>query len=340
MVRKSRLEADGTGQGRPVQRSTGIAGEKRIGFLPHLFGPAYVVAAVSLLVIGALYALKGWPPHFLPSGTTVDSSNLKDLFDHTLSDYKAGLAALDTNLSAQALVVATAVLVIIRRSDSLNFFGNSIPLSWLHAFIPILLLYLFMAYGNISHRLIASRTLGVQLACALSLSHQDAAATEAVRLDERVAKCGTGNPRRELLRDASWIDASYVSFIDTEQLNVSGIDRTYAFYIKIIMIIVLGTQTAAAHASTLAIVSIGCRRYFTTRHKRRLVWYYVLPLGPLIFLGVAHFLFAYGGPHRNTYQLYVVAVSVALMAFLLWLSAKIDSTSYPETLQCLRHMRQ
>jgi hypothetical protein len=161
-----------------------------------------------------------------------------------------------------------------------------------------------------------------------------------VRLDERVAKCGTGNPRRELLRDASWIDAWYVSFIDTEQLNVSGIDRTYAFYIKIIMIIVLGTQTAAAHASTLAIVSIGGRRYFTTRHKRRLVWYYVLPLGPLIFLGVAHFLFAYGGPHRNTYQLYVVAVSVALMAFLLWLSAKIDSTSYPETLQCLRHMRQ
>jgi hypothetical protein len=95
-----------------------------VGFLPHLFGPAYVVAAVSLLVIGALYALKGWPPHFLPSGTTVDSSNLKDLFDHTLSDYKAGLAALDTNLSAQALVVATAVLVIIRRSDSLSFFGK------------------------------------------------------------------------------------------------------------------------------------------------------------------------------------------------------------------------
>jgi len=87
MVRKSRLEADGTGQGRPVQRSTGIAGEKRIGFLPQLFGPAYVVAAVSLLVIGALYALKDWPPHFLLSGTMVDPSNLKDLFDHTLRDY-------------------------------------------------------------------------------------------------------------------------------------------------------------------------------------------------------------------------------------------------------------
>src|SRR5262245_61061486 len=29
VVRKSRLEADGTGQGRPVQRSNGMAGEKR-----------------------------------------------------------------------------------------------------------------------------------------------------------------------------------------------------------------------------------------------------------------------------------------------------------------------
>jgi hypothetical protein len=298
------------------------------------------VATVSLLVIGAVYALNGWPPHFPTSDTTVEPSSLKDLFDHTLSDYKVGLTALNATLSAQALVVATAVLVIIRRSDSLNFFGNSIPLSWLHAFIPILLLYLFMTYGNISHRLIASRMLGVELACALSLAPQHMGATKALRLDEALAECGKGNPRRELLRDAGWIDAWYISFIDTERLNVSGIDRKYAVYIKIVMIIVLGTQIAAAHASTLAIVSIGCRRYFTTRQKRHLMWYYVLPLGPLIFLGVANFLFAYGGPHRNTYQLYVVAVSIALMAFLLWLSVKIDSTSHPETLRCLRPTRQ
>jgi hypothetical protein len=96
----SQLEADGTGQERPGRRPTGVAGEKRIGSLPHLFGPAYVVAAVSLLVIGALLVLKGgWPPRFPPSGTTVDPSNLKDLFDHTISDYKAGLAGLDTNLA-------------------------------------------------------------------------------------------------------------------------------------------------------------------------------------------------------------------------------------------------
>ncbi|MCA1458780.1 hypothetical protein I6F35_37415 [Bradyrhizobium sp. BRP22] len=207
----SQLEADGTTKEKFVGRSNLV--EKRIGLLRHLFGPAYLVAGVALLVISTLLAWK-IPEPFPQYVMTVDRSILKDLFDHTLSDYKAGLARLDTNLSAQALVVATAVLVIIRRSDSLNFFENSIPLSWLHAFIPILLIFLFMAYGYISHRLIASRMLGVQLACALS--YQDAA-SGAVRLGGTVAfdnsRCGRDpntSPHQELFRDASWIDGWFM----------------------------------------------------------------------------------------------------------------------------------
>ena len=91
-------------------------------------------------------------------------ATLKSLLDLQLNDYKAGLVAFNTNISVQALLVVTAVLVIIRRSDSSNLFGNSIPLSWLHVFIPILLIYLFMAHGYISHRVIASRMLGLQIA--------------------------------------------------------------------------------------------------------------------------------------------------------------------------------
>jgi hypothetical protein len=103
---------------------------------------------------------------------------------------------------------------------------------------------------------------------------------------------------------------------------------------------VLGTLISAAHASTLALVSVGSRRYLSTRQKRRLLWYYVLPLAPLSFLLISHVLFAYGGPNRNYFQLYVAAVSIPLMAVLLWLSAKIDKTSYTETLQCLTRLRQ
>jgi hypothetical protein len=335
-----RPKADGTTQEQRVRRPSQGEREKRIGSFRHLFGPAYVAAVASLVVIVALLVVlgtptpydKAWPPRY---AFPYSPSELKDLFDHTLKDYTAGLAKLETNLSAQALVVATAVLVIIRRSDSLNLFGNSIPLSWLHVFIPILLVFLFMGYGYISHRLIASRMHGVEIACALST--QTAAVSEP---SGDAWKCGSSSPHQELFRDASWIDGWYISFIDTDKVNISGIERKYSRFLKILLIVVLGTQTAAAHASTLALLSIGCRRYLATRQERRLAWYYLLPLVPLVFLGVSHFLFAYGGPHKNIYQLYVATVSVLLMAFLLWLSAKIDKTSFPETLYCLRWLRQ
>jgi hypothetical protein len=100
--------------------------EKRIESLCHLFGPAAVVGACCLLVVAALLA---WPPKHFPK-YVVDSTDiptLKGLLDLRLNDYKAGLVAFNTNISAQALLVVMAVLVIIRRSDSLNFFGNSIP---------------------------------------------------------------------------------------------------------------------------------------------------------------------------------------------------------------------
>jgi GDSL-like Lipase/Acylhydrolase len=311
-----RPETDEATQQRPPRTpSQAEGGAKSLGSLRHLFGPAALVAAVWLVAIAAALFVWGIPDRFPKYALDLPNKlDLKDLFDHQVSDYKAGLVRLDTNLGAQALVVATAILVIIRRSDSLNFFGNSIPLSWLHVFIPILLIVLFMGFGYISHRLIAGRMLGLEVAA--SFLH------------------------KELFRDASWIDGWFIAFIDTNDDNVSGIARAYSTSLSILFVVVLGTLIGAAHASVLAMVSIGCRRYFATRQVRRLVWYYVFPLVPLILLLVSDFLFAYGGPHRNWYQLYVAAVSVLLMAFLLWLSAKIDSTSYPETLECLRRLRQ
>jgi hypothetical protein len=124
--------------------------EDKQGSLRHLFGSAALVAALCLVVF-IVVSHYGEPPKYppIPSDFGNDAATIKDLFDNQLKDYKAALAILDANLSAQALVVVTAILVIIRRSDSLNFFGNSIPLSWLHVFIPILLVYLFMALGSL-----------------------------------------------------------------------------------------------------------------------------------------------------------------------------------------------
>jgi hypothetical protein len=294
-------------------------GEKRIESLCHLFGPVVVVGAICLLVF--ISALLAWhvPGRFpKPMVASTDPTTLKSLLELQLNDYKALLVAFNTNISAQALIVATAVLVIIRRSDSLNFFGNSIPLSWLHVFIPILLIYLFMAHGYISYRVIATRMYGLQLAAALPNMSE----------------------YQNLFRDASSFDAWFMAFIDTAADPVSGIDRTYAFEISFIFVIVLGTLIGASHASALAMVCIGCRRYVAASQARCLAGYYMLPLAPLAFLLVSHFLFAYAGPNWNLYQPYVAVVTIPLMAFLLWLSAKIDITSFAETLQCLRRKRE
>jgi len=103
---------------------------------------------------------------------------------------------------------------------------------------------------------------------------------------------------------------------------------------------VLGTLSAAAHACTLGLLSIGCRRYFPLGPRRCLFLYYVLPLAPLIFLIASHIQFAYGGANANWHQLYVAILSIPLWGSLLWLSAQIYKTSYPETLQCLLRARR
>jgi lysophospholipase L1-like esterase len=301
--------------------------EGRVESLRHLFGPVAVVFVLCL----AVAALVAWHrPEYFPKYPikVTNKETLKSLLDLQLSDYKAGLVTFNTNISAQALVVATAVLVIIRRSDSLNFFGNSIPLSWLHVFIPVLLVYLFMAHGYISHRVISTRMMGLNVAEVLYKSGESPQPEEY-------------KIYQNLFRDGSAFDAWFMSFIDTNPANgnLSGIDPTYMPPMSIIFVIVLAGLIGASHASALAMVCIGCRRYFATSQAARLILYYLLPVVPLSFLLVSHLLFAYAGPHRNFYQPWVPVFTMLLMGFFLWLSAKIDITRYAETLQCLRRQR-
>jgi hypothetical protein len=187
----SRPETYEPTQRQSLRKPSQAEGDKRTAYLPHLFGPAALVLAIWLVSIVALLVWKV-PAHFPKFAfVSTDPITLKELFNLQLSDYRAALAKLDTNLSAQALIVATAVLVIIRRSDSLNFFGNSMPLSWLHIFIPILLVFLFGSFGYISHRLISGRMLGLQMAA--SFPHH-------------------ASEYQNLFRDASWIDAWFIAF--------------------------------------------------------------------------------------------------------------------------------
>src|SRR5262245_56245067 len=207
----------------------GTRREGATGSLRHLFGPAVLVAIICLVVITATFHFWKLPaPYESPHLVKNAAFNFKDLFEYQFKSYTAELSRLDANLSAQALVVATAILVIIRRSDSLNFFGNSIPLSWLHFFIPILLVYLFMAFGYISNDLIWGRMRGVEITNAFPQ---------------------LGSEYKSLFRDAGWIDAWLVSFVDSDAHNYSDIKLEDTSFSKktlsIVLVAVLGTLISA-----------------------------------------------------------------------------------------------
>jgi hypothetical protein len=180
-----------------------------------------------------------------------------------------------------------------------------------------------LASGYIVHNLIWARVQGYETAQTLAQSGPEYTKLLAPEYNR-------------LFRDAGWIDGWFISFIDSDAVNISGIDRGYPGWTAILLAVVLGTFISAAHASTLAMVAIGGRRYLTMGQGRRLLWYYLLPLFPLFFLLISHFLFAYQGSNWNWFQLYVAVATIPLMVFLLWLSAWIDSATHPETLQCLR----
>jgi hypothetical protein len=311
-------------------KSFQIEREKSTRALRHLFGPVVLVAALILLFILAVGFFWGKPAHptdrvkanQVTSGLQVASGlqskhDLTTLLDYQYKDYKANLAKLDANISLQALLIAITVLLIVRRSDSLTLFGNSVPLSWLHFFVPVLLIYLWLSFGFILHELIWGRIRGIELIKALNN----------IPLVEY---------QKGIFHDAGFIDGWFLKFVDTSSSNYSGINKIFSPVTGVFLLFVLGTFISTAHASTLAIVSFGCRRYLHTRSHRWLYWYYLLPLVPLFFLLSSHVLFAYGGDNRNWIHLYVAVVTIPLLLLLRWLAAVVDKTVYPDSVHCLR----
>jgi hypothetical protein len=302
--RRSWLSIDGTGAYR------------------HLFGPVIFSALITLFFIASVWLCLGNPPYPTDVNQTINvepSNELATLSDAYIKDYKDTLTRLDSNIALQAFLIVTTVLLVIRQSDSLTLFGNSIPLSWLHFFVPVLALALWLALGFILHELIWGRIGAVDIITTL--------------------RRPTMELQKARLRDAGFIDGWFVSFVDPLGKDYSGINRGFAAGTAAVLVLLLGTLISAAHASILAILPISCRRYLPGTSKERLSWYYFAPFPPLLVLLLSYFQFAYRGANRNWLQLYVAALTMPLMAILLWLSMIVDRKFDAESVQCLRRQR-
>jgi hypothetical protein len=111
------------------------------------------------------------------------------VLDDVVKQYKDGLLNFQINTNLQALTIGTAILLTIVRADSLKLFGNSIPVSLLHFFVPMFWLCLWLSFGFSLHELIWDRIRGVNL---MSTLH----ASDSLLLEYK----------KTVLHDASFID--------------------------------------------------------------------------------------------------------------------------------------
>ena len=295
--------------------------------LRHLFGPVILIAAIILLTFLGAVLFWGMPARPTDHVQAVQVPNsqqsgpdLTALLDYQLKEYKANLAKLESNISLQALLIAVTVLLIIRRSDELHLFDNSVPLSWLHFFVPVLLIYFWLNFGFILNELITGRIRGIELINALYGQ--------------------TAQYQKAIFHDAGFIDGWFLTFVDTPAKQYTAHRPAFSETAAVFLVFVVGTFISAAHASILSTVSFGFRRYLRSGSQRWLYWYYLLPLIPLFFLLSSHLMFAYGGENRNWLQLYVAVITIPLLMFLRWLPAAVDKASNPESVQCLRRQHQ
>ncbi len=257
--------------------------------------------------------------HIVPSPES--AHELEVLLDYQLKKYRANLDKFTWNLQLNAIIIVVTILLIVRRSDSLTILDNSIPLSWLHFLVPAVLIYLWIGFGFTLGDLIWGRIHGYELITAL---HRP-----------------TTQYQKELFEDAGFIDGWFRTFVDKNKSgngDYTGIQLSFGA-IAAFMVLLLGNTVAMAHASALAILPIGCRRYLRTASNRWLYWYYLLPLVPLAVFLSSHLEFAYGGENRNWIQLYIAIMTFPLMAGLMWLSTIIDARFHPESVHCLRRQR-
>jgi len=316
----------------------------QINTLPHVFGPVALIVIVTTLFTVVIHHIYGVPKHAGRSSQQIsirqDSSELqsaKELFERRLKSYHENLDRFDANLKLQALFVLITVLLIVRRTDSLNVFGNQVPLSWLHLFVPFIIIFLWLGFGFLLDNLIESRIRGVELLKALSPQNSE--------LVEQ---------QKTFFQDAGFIDGMTLAFVDytdttyfpgpvgpiISRNNFSGLEvGDFLYTTSSFLVLILGTLLSASHACLLALFPIGCRRYLQRSSRRWLSGYYLFPLLPLAVLLVSHWQYTYGGGNRNWLQPYVAVMTVIMTVLLIWISVLVDRKVAPESIRRMRKRR-
>ena len=208
--------------------AVGLRETGSLGALRHLFGPAIIVAIVCSIVVVAIWRIVGHPStDFSQAAVAGLPAEISELFDLQLKDYRATLARLEGNMVLQAILITTSVLLMIRRSDSLNFLGNSIPLSWLHFFVPVMMIGLWLSFGFLTHEAIWGRIRGIEM----------------------ISKQPAIEYQKALFRDGGYIDGWLLAFVDKPDKSYSGINKKHSANTAFFLVLMIGTLVSATHGA-------------------------------------------------------------------------------------------
>ncbi len=302
----------------------------KIFILPHVTMNILSMLLFACIVTTVIYhieknensknSLSGKTSILLHENSTI---TLKEVFNHRLEDYKEDLKLLESNLQLQAVLVIITILLILRTSDKLSFFSNDVPLKWLHLFVPILLLYLWLKFGFLLDNLIEGRKQAIDL---LKYNGIEKANIDAAK---------------SFFSDAGFIDGWFISFIDEEPGEYSGIrnNSEYSHSTKAFLTITLGLIISTGHACILGLTLIGFRRFTRLRYKNWLTIYYLLPLIPLSLLLASHFQFYFGGDNNPLIQKFIFCAVWPLLFFLVWKSVNVDIRRNQRGINNLRRKR-
>ena len=114
------------------------------------------------------------------------------------------------------------------------------------------MLYLWLSFGFTFHELIQQRIRGLE-------------EIQSLKLPSDVLM-----HYRSLYRDASFVDGWFVAFVGPDQAAIDFSKGTIGF-----LLVSLGLVVSIAHACTLAVASIGSRRYLLVGSKWAPLLYYV-----------------------------------------------------------------
>jgi hypothetical protein len=292
------------------------------GSLNHVLWGA---VALALLIVGAIAYLHDLPEPYVATEFVgslareaveldADPVTQKELLEQRVAIYRAKVDDLGSNLQFQVAFIVLALMLLIHRSQTMTIpvLGLEVSVAWLHVIVPLGLLYLWLRFGFLLDGCIKSRLIAFHL----------------FPSDVRLHPEHRTSPL-SLLNDDGLVDGWFLLWTrnSASHAQYDSVVFPATGFVGPVMVIFYGGFLALSHACTIVLADVGRRRYGVASGCPK--WLGFVTSFCLGILIASHFVFTYGGHHRE-WMSFVIAGATAVFTFaLIRLAARVDGIAKP-----------